>query len=237
MNQAQIIEILQSGQVTISRLILNHYRDIGLDEVNLVTLLELKSFIDQGNHFPDARDIAKAMHLSADETFAQIHELIQKKVLALKTQKNADGKSQDVYSLEPLYQRLLVYLDQENQKERETNQVNQVADLYRQFEEEFGRPLSPIEIETLNAWIDEDHYTPELIHMALKQAVLNQVYSLRYIDRILLTWQRKNITTKEQVLKEEKKFQDAKDHSKPQGDSKPTTQVPLYDWLENMQDD
>ena len=44
---------------------------------------------------------------------------------------------------------------------------------------------------------------PELIRLALR-AVLNQAYSLKYIDRILLAWERKNITTKEQVAADQK---------------------------------
>lgn len=230
-NQAQFIQVLQAGEVSLSRLVLKYYRRIGLNEENLVMILQLKSFIDQGDMFPDVNEIGEAMDLTPDQTFAHIHDLIKKKVLALKTSKNEAGKTQDIYSLEPLYERLFIFIDQEAEKEADEDEINQVTDLYQKFEEEFGRPLSPIEIETLNAWIDQDQYSPELIHMALRQSVLNQVYSLRYIDRILLTWQRKNITTKEQVIKEEKKFQDAKDHSRSKEDDQPTTQVPLYNWL------
>lgn len=82
--------------------------------------------------------------------------------------------------------------------------------LYTLFEQEFGRSLSPIELDTLNMWLDDHDYAPELIQMALKEAVLNQVYSLKYIDRILLSWEKKNITTKAQVLEESKKFRQTK---------------------------
>ena len=53
---------------------------------------------------------------------------------------------------------------------------------------------------------------PELIRLALREAVLNQAYSLKYIDRILLAWERKNITTKEQVAADQKtkRFYDSK---------------------------
>src|SRR5699024_12555455 len=70
------------------------------------------------------------------------------------------------------------------------------------LESEFGRPLSPIEIETLVAWIENDKYSPELIQLALREAVFSQAYNFKYIDRILLYWEKKNIRTKEQVEKE-----------------------------------
>ncbi len=73
------------------------------------------------------------------------------------------------------------------------------------FESEFGRPLSAIEYQRISQWLEEDKYQPDLIQFALREAVLNQAYSLNYIDRILLSWERKNITSKEQVEEEQKR--------------------------------
>ena len=238
MEQSLVKKWVKAGNLTISRLVLAHYRDIGLNEVDLVTLLELKSDLDQGQVFPDPQDLAKRMHISQDQAFDRIHSLIQKKVLEIQTAKGPDGKSQDVYSLDPLYNRLLTYLDQNQHKEEAQNQEEAANRLYKMFESEFGRPLSPIEIETISAWIDEDKYQPGLIQMALKQAVLNQVYNLRYIDRVLLSWQRKNIRTKDQVLAEEEKYRKAREgKSQPDSDkSSNQPQVPLYNWLQDLKD-
>lgn len=225
---------IQAGSLQLSNLILRHYKDIGLDEEDLVTLLILKSHLDQGDLFPDSNHIAQAMKIESDEAFTKIHQLIKKNVLEIKMQTDADGKTQDIYSLDPLYDRLLIFLKQQEQKAIEESNGIEEAQLYQIFEAEFGRPLSPIEIQTLSAWIDDDHYSPDLIHMALKQAVLSQVYSLRYIDRILLNWQRKNITTKEQVLKEQQKFQDAREHQADKKNYKaPKQEVPLFNWLQD----
>ena len=38
----------------------------------------------------------------------------------------------------------------------------------------------------IGQWLNTDHYSPELIRLALREAVLNQAYSLKYIDRIYL---------------------------------------------------
>ncbi|WP_406603098.1 DnaD domain-containing protein [Latilactobacillus sakei] len=47
--------------------------------------------------------------------------------------------------------------------------------------------------------MDLDHYSAELIQLAVREAVLNQVYSLKYVDKILLNWQKQNIQTKEDL--------------------------------------
>jgi len=38
-----------------------------------------------------------------------------------------------------------------------------------------------------------------MIELALREAVLSQVYSLKYIDRILLNWQNHNLKTEEDI--------------------------------------
>ena len=66
-------------------------------------------------------------------------------------------------------------------------------------EGEFGRSLSALEYETLNGWLKQDGYAPDLIRLAVKEAVLRQALSLKYIDRILINWERHGLTTAAQV--------------------------------------
>ena len=48
-----------------------------------------------------------------------------------------------------------------------------------------------MECETITMWLDDDGHTVEIIRAALKEAVLAQKLSLRYIDRIFLNGRRK----------------------------------------------
>ena len=79
---------------------------------------------------------------------------------------------------------------------------------YNQIEIEFGRPLSPVEQETIRDWLTTDHYLPEVILLALREAVLNAAYSLKYMDRILLNWERRHLKTAQQVQAELKRHQE-----------------------------
>ena len=72
---------------------------------------------------------------------------------------------------------------------KETKENNE-KDLYDNFEKEFGRTLSPMEYEIINEWI-RSGISEELISEALKEAILNGVKSIRYIDKILLSWKEK----------------------------------------------
>jgi len=75
----------------------------------------------------------------------------------------------------------------------------ETPNLYSIFEQEFARPLSPMEYETITGWIERDQYPEPLIVLALKEAVFAGKVNFRYIDRILLEWQRNSIRTVEQA--------------------------------------
>ena len=127
----------------------------------------------------------------------------------------------------------------------EENQENskiegQIKRLFGLLEQEFGRPLSGIEFQRVHQWLDEDHYSPALIELALKEAVLNQVYNFNYIDRILLAWERKNIRTKEQVANEQKNRQRKKLQSQvdqTMNTTAPLPKVTLHNWLDEEDND
>ena len=64
---------------------------------------------------------------------------------------------------------------------------------------------------------------------------MSQVYNFKYIDRILLNWEKKNIRTKEQVEKESEKFRLATSQSSFQvDDDEPIEPVPMINWLKDM---
>lgn len=77
-------------------------------------------------------------------------------------------------------------MTQQQQQTVNQEKEDKVTTLYRTFEEEFGRTLSPIQYQRIGQWLEEDHYSPELILLALKEAVLNQKYNFNYIDSIFI---------------------------------------------------
>jgi len=83
---------------------------------------------------------------------------------------------------------------------------DQEDNLFYIFEQEFGRPLTPMEIDMINGWMDQDRYSDPLILAALKEAVFAGKVSFRYVDRILLDWNRNNIHTVEQARDHTQKF-------------------------------
>ena len=73
--------------------------------------------------------------------------------------------------------------------------------IYDFLEQNFGRTLNSIEIEMIREWDDN-----ELTRYAIKQAVLNGKYNVKYINTILVNYKNNSITTVQQAQEDEKKF-------------------------------
>lgn len=73
--------------------------------------------------------------------------------------------------------------------------------IYDFVEENFGRTLNSIEVEMIKEWRDND-----LTRYAIKQAVLNGKYNVKYINTILVSYKNNSITTVQQAQEEEERF-------------------------------
>ncbi|WP_125981587.1 DnaD domain-containing protein [Loigolactobacillus iwatensis] len=226
-------QFINAGETAISNLLLAHFHELGLTNDEFLLYLQLESFHSGGNDFPDMTVIADRLHLATSQVYQMLHRLIQKKVLEIQTSQDKSGRSQDHYDFSLLYDKLATLSLQQTQQVATAKKDDSRQKLFEAIEAEFGRPLSPIELETIGAWLDEDHYQPEVIELALREAVLNQAYSLKYMDRILLSWERKHLTTKQQIQQEKQKRTQREPNTK---QSASTTnngpQIPMYNWAD-----
>lgn len=110
--------------------------------------------------------------------------------------------------------------------------------VFKEIEKNFGRPLSPIEMETISQWQQQDKYPDDLIFMSLQEAVLNQAFSLKYMDRILLSWERKGIKSKNQAIELIKRRKESKVVEQDSGPIDPVEipKVTLHNWLDPEED-
>ena len=108
-----MIKWMNAGQTVVPTLLLRHYRKFNLSNDELVLILQLKSYIDKGELFPSTNSIAMNMNMTEDNVFRAIQQLTQKRVLSIETTKDEKGVSQDAYSLSLLWEKLSVFLKQE----------------------------------------------------------------------------------------------------------------------------
>src|SRR5699024_2611347 len=110
------------------------------------------------------KEIAANLTINERECTDILRQLIQKQFLEIKELQNEQKQLSEAYSLEPLWVQLFAPIREE--------QKNLDGKLFMMFEQEFGRPLSPFEIEMISVWIDQDKIKYDLIQAALREAVL-----------------------------------------------------------------
>lgn len=219
----------KEGSLTIPSVLLTHYPKMGLDEKEVMLLLQLQNFIEKGENFPAPSQLADRMTFEESECLFMIQRLIQRGFVMI--EEEVDRTIGDErYSLQPLYEKMITsYLVSQKQEEAVQVQVEGES-LYTVFEQEFGRPLSPFECETLAMWQDDEHH-PDLIKGALRESVISGKINFRYIDRILFEWKKNGIKTVEQAKAQSQKFRSYQKREKKQ-DNQPVKDVPFYNWLE-----
>lgn len=85
------------------------------------------------------------------------------------------------------------------------NNDNIQKSLFKVVEENFGRTLSPFELEEIMTWEDT-----ELTRYAIKKAVLNSKFNISYISKILYQYEKNNIKTIQQAQVSDEEYQKKK---------------------------
>lgn len=189
-------------------------RQIKKLELSLNSTLLLLYFINQTKPLLDLDSIKKITNLKEEEIMESFNELLTKDIIEIKMNKNKEKKIEEEISLDNFYQMIEV-------KMKELHQEKDISKIFKIFESEFGRPLSPMEYELITGWL-QSGMKEELLVGALKEAVFNGVKNFRYIDKIVYEWEKKGFKTMEDVNSHLRKRKDAK-----------TPELFDYNWLED----
>ncbi|MBQ0139584.1 MAG: DnaD domain-containing protein [Kurthia sp.] len=228
---------ISNGQVAISQLFFKHYKTLHLSEEEAMLIMQLHAFVEKGIDFPSHTDLAQRMALQEQQIMLCLQGLVRKGFVAIEQGTSQDHILYEKINLMPLWSRLVDCELSDKIQDIEKQDQLEEGKLFQMFEQELGRLLSPIEIETISMWIDQDGHTPDLIQQALKEAVLSDKITLKYIDRILFDWKKKNIKTTKAAIKHSKDFRShtmktvAVEHSA----SNPVKKAPFYNWLEERE--
>ena len=136
--------------------------------------------------------------------------------------------SNGIYFLEEEKKKGLVYhLATTGQPSIDKNSIDSINNIYNIIQEEFGRPISPIEIEIIDTW---NEFSFGLIKLAIKEAISSNNRAIKYIDRILYNWKAKGIKS---VADAEKYIVDFRNKRNKKDDlpSKANEGASLYDEL------
>ncbi|MBP5574881.1 MAG: DnaD domain protein [Bacilli bacterium] len=165
-------------------LLLENYKKLKISENQLVIILMIDHLVSQGNPFVTADLLSLKMTLDIKEIDALLADLLARGFVEYAS---VNGKT--VTSLNPLREKLFSTFALSVSKEaaNKKKQEEILSNIYQSFETELNRPLQPMELSTIREWVDMG-YSDEMIVNALKEALSQGKKSLRSVDKVLLSW-------------------------------------------------
>ncbi|MFZ5649335.1 MAG: DnaD domain-containing protein [Bacillota bacterium] len=208
-----------SGSTDVPNLLLKYYKYMNVTDPEMITLIQIFRLRVEDRHLhPGPEALAECLSANPEEIEKVIKSLLDKKIIVETLY--YDESRDDVitgYDFEPLFEKLSECWACIRAKEIEKagskleGQVHRgikkdtMAACYKSFEKEFGRPLSPIEMEKIAQWVDQTG--PDLVQEALKRAVLIGKWNFRYIDTILLEWKKNNLNSIGSIQEYDRQYQ------------------------------
>ena len=167
-------------------LLLENYKKLKISENQVVIILMIDHLLSQGNPFITADLLSLKMSLDIKEIDRLIADLLTRGLMEYTT---INGKT--VTTLNPLKEKLYSEFKISVSRENEVNsneKINaELNNIFETFQKELSRALSPLEISRIREWVALG-YNDNIIIDALKEALSQGKKSLRSVDKILLSW-------------------------------------------------
>lgn len=178
MVSSMLKSLVSSKCINFERLLVLKAKELGLDGNECHILLLIYALKEASVRLITPAMLQNYSLLSTHDLNKVLQSLLSKKFIY-----NRSG----AISLNHLEERLL--------QEKNEEEPEEAISLVSIFEEQFGRALSPIELNILREW-KESNYDDKMIVKALKEAVKSQVLNFRYIEGILHNWAKNGVKTR-----------------------------------------
>jgi len=231
LNKYQIFEgftqsVFFADSVPLPRFLLEHYHSMGMTNEELVLVLHLLA----ASAKIDVAELAYRMGLREDDVEGLLAQLQKKRILSVyENQAKTQSFGLQHYDLSGLMDQLFEIwgimsyrqmhsaaaddgLAGDNEAAAESED-QAMAQLKLSFEQELGRALTHMECDHIRQWVLAG-WSSELITLALRRGVSAGVRTFRYLDSILREWEKKGLRTVDEVLEDERYFQNKRSKSR-----------------------
>ena len=197
MNPVKLNELIKSEIINVPLYILRMYKEFNLNVDEMTLLLFLYNKDDK---IFDPNYFAKCLGMDLSKILEGVSKMVDKGLISIVTKTNDMGVKEEIIDLSPLFDKVTLKIIGELNE----NDTIDTDNIYDVIKKEFNRNLTPMECERINEW-QQSNYSDELIKEAVKEASLNDVHSIRYIDKILYDWNKKGYKSKSDIKKTDKK--------------------------------
>lgn len=172
----------QDEMLDVEKMLILNYKKLGLNDDEVILLLLTYTLYQTGNTFINPSDLALFSNFTVTKIDVLYTNLIAKRWI----QTHIDEKGIVQTDLSLMHQKLNeLYVNEWQQRQKKEEKKEETEkNVFTLFENFFGRPLSPLEYDIINGWLDKK-YTYEEIQLAVNLCAQSANHSIRYIDTIL----------------------------------------------------
>lgn len=216
-------DLILEGLTSIPNVLIKIYSRIGITDFQMMLIIHLIRFVvEEKECYPDPEMIAEYMESTPKKIEKELADLLEKEIIAVSEYYDKrNNETFEGYDFEPLFLKLsdgwaniraseieeserLLKVDSIDHSFQNYRLSDKMSGLVSTFENEFARPLSPIEVEQIQQWANETE--PFLVVEALKRAVLRGKHNFKYINSILFEWKKNNLQTMESIAEYDREF-------------------------------
>ncbi len=217
----QLYKVLTSKKLVVSDYLIK----VALN--NNLSLTEFLVLAYYDNSFSNTFEvdlISSTLGIDVNSAMEAFNSLMIKGLVTLESVKDMENRLNEVVRLDGVYASVIENTEVETKEEVK-------EDIFRLFEKELGRTMSPMELELINGWLVSGT-SEEMILGALREAVYNGVNNFRYIDKIIYEWERKGFKTMDDVTNHMRNRREEK--SKDKVITKKEQEIVDFDWLNSQ---
>ncbi|MCL1948340.1 MAG: DnaD domain protein [Turicibacter sp.] len=221
-----MFELWKADALDFSAILLETYKDLGLTETEYVFFVMLAKMLKTNPTGWNVADLAQYLTIGESGVAGLLMNGLGQGFIEVTQKADGAGRRFEEYSLIPLFGKVETAFRQKNRK----GAAGSKEELFNLLERDFGL-LSPKDIETAHMWLDDDGFDPEIIKLALMEMKSNQITSIKYVDKILLDWKKKNVTTVEGAKRQMIEFRNRRAESTIPQDGPKADPNDYYDWM------
>lgn len=218
MKYNKLSDVVKSGNIVIPLYI---YKDFPKFNIDYETFIFLMYLYSKGNKIPfDINKLSEEFSCDIKKIMEFISKLQDNKLIEIKVIKNDKNIMEEFIYLDFFYDKISLDIVNEDDSKESKNEKDEIFEM---LEKDVGLQLSFIEVEIVKAW----NYDIDVIKEAIKEAIKNNVASIRYIDKVLYTWDKKGYKTLKDVENNRKSFREK--------EAEKDKKIEIYDedWLED----
>lgn len=220
MKENKLLDVIKDGSIVVPLYLMKRIKQL---KISIDEFLFLMYLYNKGNKIvfnPNA--FMDEMNMELMDVMKFISILTEKDFISVEVETNDKGIREEYIVLDNFYNKLnLILLEEVNEKTIS-------KDIFSFIENEFSRTLSPSEYEFIKAWLENGN-SEEFVKEAVKEASINGVSNLRYVDKILYEWNKKGFKTLEDIQRNKRDFREKEK-------KKENIEIFEYDWLDENED-